>query len=102
MIDRLISIDVAAALLGVSLRTMYNMEDRGEIERVAITGRRFGYRLSDIQDIIAGRGNAIDFGNQPAKQQLPSKNHGNDRKIADSESIEVSTPRNWCLNGCDE
>ena len=46
-------------MLGISWRTLYRMEDRGEIARVVITGRRFGYRESDIADIIAGRGNIL-------------------------------------------
>ena len=55
MTDRLIGIRDAAHRLCVSARTLYRMEDRGEIERVVVTGRRFGYRESDIDDIVAGR-----------------------------------------------
>jgi excisionase family DNA binding protein len=55
MTDRLIGIRDAAHRLGISPRTLYRMEDRGEIERVVVTGRRFGYRESDVDDIVAGR-----------------------------------------------
>ena len=48
-------IEVAAMLTGVTLKTLREMEARGELPpRVTISPKVFGWRLADIQAMIDG------------------------------------------------
>jgi predicted DNA-binding transcriptional regulator AlpA len=48
-----------AAMLGVSIRTLIRMEQKGEIQgKLQISGNRVGYRRSAIEQFISQRENA--------------------------------------------
>jgi hypothetical protein len=59
------------------------MEDRGEIERVVVTGRRFGYRESDIDDIVAGRGKRTSGHKGWIKQDAAQKLSAGAKNLSD-------------------
>ena len=53
--DRVVSMQEAATLAGLSPRTFQRIRERGEIRVIQLSQRRVGVRLSDLEKWIAGR-----------------------------------------------
>jgi excisionase family DNA binding protein len=57
--DRVLTMQEAAALTGLGLRTFKRIRERGEIRVIQLTQRRVGVRMSDLQKWIDSREVAV-------------------------------------------